>query len=214
VGYPPTGISIGVKNQAEEFQAIVDALKVVVATLRDADVQFVLGGSLAAWARGAPQSYKDLDIMVRPEDAERALAALEQAGMRTEHPPEEWLYKAWCGEMLVDLIFGPSGLEMDDAVFARAETIPVESVSTPVMAIEDVLVTKLMALDEHALNYTQLLGITRALREQIDWRSLEQRTHSSPFAKAFFTLVRELKIAPGAAAVPASGRGRVRVVSS
>lgn len=202
------------KNQKEGFQAIVDALKVVVATLRDADVQFVLGGSLAAWARGAPQPYKDLDIMVRPEDAERALAALEQAGMRTERPPEEWLYKAWCADVMVDLIFGPSGLEMDNAVFARAETIPVMSVSTPVMAVEDVLVTKLMALDEHALNYTQLLGITRALREQIDWQSLEQRTCTSPFAKAFFTLVRELGIAPAPAGLPASGHGRVRVVSS
>ena len=47
--------------------------------------------------------------MVKPEDAERALQALVDAGMKAEHPPEGWLYKAWDGEVLVDLIFEPRG---------------------------------------------------------------------------------------------------------
>jgi hypothetical protein len=52
----------------------------------------------------------------------------------------------------------------------------------------------------------------RALREQIDWDAVRQRTHRSPFAQAFFVLVRELGIAdPGAG--EASPRSRVRVVS-
>jgi len=158
------------------LQEIVAALKAVVSTLRRAEIPFLLAGSSAAWARGAPPPHKDLDLMLAPEDAERAVQALGDAGMRTERPPEEWLYKAWCGDVLVDLIFGPSGLEMNEAVFARGQTIPVMAISTPVMAIEDVLVTKLSALDEHSLNYTPLLGIARALREQIDWPALRART--------------------------------------
>jgi hypothetical protein len=82
------------------------------------------------------------------------------------------------------------------------------------MNTEDMLVTMLFALDEHYLDYEPLLGISRALREQVDWESLRVRTQSSPFAKAFFTLVEELGIVPrpAPAAVPASGR--VRVVPS
>ena len=76
----------------------------------------------------------------------------------------------------------------------RAQPIPVLAVETPVMALEDVLVTKLMALDEHALDYTSLLGIARACREQIDWERVRRETISSPYAKAFFTLVDELGI--------------------
>src|SRR5215208_5736026 len=114
-------------------------LKRSVAALRDADVRFLLGGSLAAWARGGPRSHNDLDFMVTPDDAEKALAALVDAGMRPERPPEEWLLKAWDGDVLVDLIFEPSGLDMTDEVFERAEEIAVLSVTTPVMALEDVL---------------------------------------------------------------------------
>ncbi len=180
----------------KSFEVILDALKVSVAALRKADVPFLLGGSLGAWARGAPQSYNDLDLMVRPADADRALEALAADGLRTERPPEEWLYKAWCGEVLVDVIFRPSGLQITDEVFARAETISVTALNMEVLALEDILVTKLMALNEHELNYTQLIGIARALREQIDWDALRRRTAGSPFPQAFFTLVRELGIAP------------------
>ena len=201
----------------DAFNALIDTMKVTVAALREADVEFMLGGSMAAWARGGPEPDNDLDLMVKPDHADAALEALAGAGLRTERPPEEWLYKAWYGEVMIDLIFSPSGLELDDVVFERATQIPVMAVSTQVMAIDDVLVTKLSALNEHALDFTSLLGIARALREQIDWRALEARAGDSPYARAFFTLVRELGVAP---ARPAPGdshpapaaRSRVRVL--
>lgn len=174
---------------------------------------------MAAWARGGPEPDKDLDLMVDPDQAEAALQALAGAGMRVERPPEEWLYKAWHNEVLIDLIFRPSGLELTDEAFARGETIPVMAVGTPVMALEDVLVTMLYALDEHALDYSRLLLITRSVREQIDWPTLRRRAGASPFAKAFITMVEELEIAPAAARVRAGADGsgethtRVRVLA-
>ena len=158
----------------------------------------MLAGSFAAWARGGPLPQNDLDLMVKPADAERALKALAAAGMRTERPPEEWLFKAWRGDVMVDVIFHPSGMEITDEVLDRADQIAVMSIETPVMALEDMLATKLLSLDEHSLDYKGPLAIARALREQIDWEGLAARTHDSPFAKAFFTLVRELGIAPAA----------------
>ena len=133
-------------RQSEEFEALVDTLKLTVAALREAGIPFMLGGSLAAWARGGPQPQNDLDLMLKPSDAEAALDALTQVGMRPERPPEEWLFKAWHGKVMIDLIFHPSGMEIDDAVLARAETIAVMAVGTPVMALEDVLVTMLCSL--------------------------------------------------------------------
>ena len=178
------------------MEAIFETLRVASAALRDARVPFMLGGSFAAWARGGPPPHKDLDVMVKPQDAERALEALAGAGMRTERPPEDWLYKAYNGEVMIDVIFRPSGLEITDEAFERADTIPVLAIDTPVMALEDMLATRLLSLDEHSLDYRGPLAIARALREQIDWASLQARTGDSPFAKAFFTLVRELGIAP------------------
>jgi hypothetical protein len=194
------------------FDSICATLKVAVATLRDAGVPFALGGSLAAWARGGPRPQNDLDLMVKPQDADRALEALAEAGMRPENPPEEWLFKAWHDGVLIDLIFEPAGLEMTDEVLGRAESMPVMSIETPVMALEDVLATKLCALDEHSLDYGALLGIARALREQIDWRALAERTLPSPYAEAFFTLVRALGIAPDVRHSEYQSHSRVRVL--
>lgn len=166
--------------------------------MREEGIPFLLGGSLASWARGGPETTHDLDFMIKPEDADRALEVLTDLGMKAERPPEEWLYKAWDGDVLVDLIFGPSGIEMTDEVIERGETLNVLSMEMKVMSLEDVLTTKLEALREHELDYSGVLQIARALREQIDWRVVRDRTEGSPFAKAFFVLVEELGIAPAA----------------
>ncbi|HWM63179.1 MAG TPA: hypothetical protein VNP96_04220 [Solirubrobacterales bacterium] len=138
-----------------ELERLLQTLKRAAAALESERVPFLLGGGLGCWARGGPPSSNDIDLMVKREDAEWALAALESAGMRPVRPPEQWLYKAW-----------------------------------------DILVTKLLALDEHNADYAHLLLVCRALREQVDWLALRQRTSSSPFAAAFFTLVEGLGIGP------------------
>jgi hypothetical protein len=178
------------------FPSIEAALKRAVAALRDAEIRFLLAGSLAVWARGGPETRHDLDFVLRREDAERALEVLEGTGMRPERPPEEWLYKAWDGDVLIDLIFHPRGLEVDDELLDRGEDLHVLGITIPVMSIEDVLATKLLALHEHALDYSSVVRIARAVREQIDWRYLRERTAGSPYAAAFFVLCEELEVLP------------------
>jgi predicted nucleotidyltransferase len=178
----------------QPFAEIEHGLKRAAAALNQAGVEFLLGGSLASWARGGPETRHDLDLMIRPDDVERSLQALSEAGMRPERPPETWLVKAWDGDTLVDLIYCPKGLPMDDDVFARGEELSVLGMEIRVMALEDVMATKLMALTEHSLRYESLLQIARALREQIDWRAVRSRTEASPFARAFFTLLEGLEI--------------------
>jgi Uncharacterised nucleotidyltransferase len=178
----------------EHFDGIVAALRAAVPVLREAEIPFMLGGSMAVWAYGGPEPTNDLDLMIREEDAERALRALAAAGMRTEHPPEEWLVKAWHGDVLIDLIFGPRGLPIGDEVLSRAVERNLSALRVPVMALEDVLTTKLLSLDEHQLDLSWLLQISRAVREQVDWDALRARTDYSPYAAAFFTLVERLGI--------------------
>src|SRR5687767_3251942 len=96
-----------------DFEVILDTMKKAAGALRDAGVPFLLGGGLASWARGGPPTEHDVDFLVRPDDAERALDALVEAGMRPERPPEGWLLKAFDGEAMVDLIFEPTGLVVD-----------------------------------------------------------------------------------------------------
>ena len=182
--------------EEQPFREIRETLKRAAGALHDAEVPFLLGGGMAIWARGGPATSHDLDFMVQPKDAARALEALDNAGMRTEKPPEGWLHKAWDGDVLVDLIFAPVGDHVDDAMFARAENLEVNAVPMLVMSVEDVMVLKLKALDEHDLDYERPLEFARSLRERIDWHDVRERTNGSPFASAFFALVEELGIVP------------------
>ncbi len=186
---------------AENFPELIESMKRAAAALRDADVPYMLGGGLAAWARGGPPTEHDVDFFVRPEDAERALEALVAAGMKHERPTEEWLLKAWDGDTLIDLIFSPMGGSVDDGFFERAEEMEVAAQRLPVASLGDVLTTKLLALNEQDPDLSSVLELARSLREQIDWDFVRSQTTGSPFARAFFTLVEELGVVePPAAA--------------
>jgi hypothetical protein len=187
--------------QDDQLAVLVETMKRAAAALEDAGVPILLAGGLAAWARGGPPTDHDVDFYVRESDASRALAALSHAGMRSESPPEGWLVKAYDGEVLIDLIFRPSGQTVDDEMFARGAVIEVAAFPVLVASIDDVVSTKLLALTEQNPDYGPVLSIVRALREQMDWERVRTQTDSSPFARAFFTLAEGLEI------VPARGRG-------
>jgi len=178
----------------EEFDRLVDTTRKAGAALRDAGVRYALGGGLASWVRGGPKTEHDIDFFVKPEDAERALAALADAGFRPERPVEEWLVKAYDGDLLVDLIFNPASGPVDDELLARADELEVAAVKMPVASLDDVMVTKLLALNEQEPDFGGCLEIARSLREQIDWDWVRERTAEAPFAAAFFTLVEELGV--------------------
>jgi hypothetical protein len=192
------------------MEELLPTLKKAAAALERHRVPYLLGGSLARWARGGPAVAADLDFMVMQEDAERALAALVESGMREERPPEQWLLKAWDGDHMVDIIFEAAGLPITDEVFAHADRLSVEAMSIPVMALEDVMTTKLRAMNERSLDYEHPVQIARSLREQINWDELRARTADSPYAAAFFTLIERLGIITHVAEAPAS-KPRIRV---
>jgi hypothetical protein len=198
------GDNLGKNEVAAE---LTDSLKRAVAAVESQEIPYLLGGGLGCWARGGPPSSNDIDLMVKPEDAQRAQDALAEAGMRPETPPEQWLLKAWDGDILIDLIFEPSGMRIDDGVIERGETMSVMAMQIRVMDLDDLLATKLLALDEHSADYRDLILITRALREQIDWPRLRERTALSPFAVAFFALADGLEISPAQVAKPVSVEG-------
>ena len=181
-----------------EFPDILDTMKRAAAALEQADVPFALGGGLACWVRGGPETEHDVDFIVTPEHADNALEALAGAGFRTEKPPENWLYKAYDGDVLIDVIFDPQGGPIHEEVLEQAEELEVHAVRMSVMRLEDVMVTKLLALREHEVDYESVLEIARTLREQIDWEDVRARTAESPYARAFFFLAEELSILPSA----------------
>jgi hypothetical protein len=198
-----------------ETALIGETLKRVVAALRSADVEFALAGSVACWARGGPPPCNDLDFAIHEADGDRTLEAFAAAGMRTERPPEGWLVKAFDDDVLVDLIFDFEGIDDVGVLLGRAEQLTVEAVRLPVLALDDVVVSKLCALDEHSLDLAMPLQIARTLREKIDWPEVRRRTANSPYARGFLSMLEALEIIHPSGVSPA-GRAkresRVRVV--
>ena len=181
----------------ENLESLLATMKRAGAVLRENGVDHMLGGGLAIWARGGPPTDHDVDFLLREEEAGHALDALADAGFRPERPPEHWLYKAWDGKNLVDLVFHPAGGPIGDEHFARATEMEVSAHRTLVASIDDVLVAKLLALNEQEPDFRAVLEISRAVREQVNWKSVARRTRKSPFARAFFELVEGLEIVDG-----------------
>jgi predicted nucleotidyltransferase len=175
-------------------EELLDAMMNVAAALRDAEIPYLLAGSFAVWARGGPPHATDLDFAVKAEDVDHAVEVLEEAGLEHKPTPEEWLEKVCVGDVQVDLIFDPAGLNVDDDVLERGDDIEVNGMTFRVMAVDDVMTTKLYAFKEHYLDYESALEMARVMREQIDWDELRERCGDYAYAKPFFTLVEELGV--------------------
>ena len=178
----------------ENHEALRAALKHVAALLRQAEVPYALAGSYALWARGAPEPDHDVDFVLPEEHVERAAAELSAAGLVVSRPPEGWLVKAACGDVVVDLLHHAAGEPVDDALLARGESLEVLSVAMPVLGVTDVLSAKLRALSEHWCDFGALLPSVRAVREQVDWPRLRHETAGNDFAVAFLVLTDRLGI--------------------
>jgi len=177
------------------FDELIEAMKTGAGVLQDAGIPFVLGGGMSAWARGGPKTEHDIDFLISAEDADAAFDAFERAGLKVERPPEGWLYKAWHDNgSLIDLIFNPAGGPITAESIEGSPVLEVMAMRIRVLSLEDVFVTKLLAITEQEPQFDAVLELARALREQVDWSAVRERTAGSPFAKAFFTLVEELGI--------------------
>jgi hypothetical protein len=171
-----------------------EALKRVAVTLKQSGLRFALAGGYAAWAHGAPEPEHDVDFVVTRDDAEQAYAVLEDAGLRVEQPPEDWLFKVFTDGTMVDIAYRLNSAPVDAAVLDRAEEVEVLSIVMPVLSATDVLTSKLNALDEHYCDYSKLLPVARALREQVDWDRVRQDTAGNDFAATGLFLFDRLSI--------------------
>lgn len=179
-------------------------LKRVVSVLKTTGVPFALAGSYAVFAHGGNSSDHDVDFLIKHEDLGRISEALTEAGFRVEHPPEDWLIKAYDGEQLVDLIYRPIEIPVTDETLADAAMMSVGPINIPVLSATQLMIHKLLTFEQHFCDFSRALPMARSLREKIDWDKVRRETISSPYAEAFLLLVERLGLAP------ASAEGRPR----
>jgi hypothetical protein len=171
-----------------------EALKRVAVALKETGLPFALAGGYAVWARGGPESVHDVDFMVAADDADKVAELLAEKGLRVEQPPEDWLFKVWTDGEMVDVIFRDSGDPAARAVVEEADEIEVLSVAMPVLPATRLMVQKINAMDEHYCDFSYLIPVARALREQVDWDVVRRDTAGNPFGEALLFLLDRLEV--------------------
>jgi hypothetical protein len=181
-------------NPRVELADLLEAVAVAEGALAAAGVDFALCGSLAAYGRGGTLMDHDVDFLIRAEQADLALETLESVGMRTERPPEDWLVKAYHGDVLIDLIFRPVERPVTERTLANTDILPVGSVRLPVLSATELLIHSLGTISDQRCDMSEPLRIARGMREQIDLERVRDETKESPYARAFLVLAEDLQV--------------------
>ncbi|MDA8296148.1 MAG: nucleotidyltransferase [Actinomycetota bacterium] len=161
--------------RGSEHESFARVLEEAIAGLADAEVDYVLIGGLSTFAYGRTRHTHDIDVLVRPERAHQALAALAKRGFRTEETFPDWLFKAFLDDVMVDVIFHcAGGIGLDAEMRRHARDEPVGASWARVVSPEDLVLIKAAATAEAVPNhwYDALEVLAQA---PIDWEYLAER---------------------------------------
>ncbi|MCW2688280.1 MAG: hypothetical protein JWR37_3170 [Mycobacterium sp.] len=170
------------------------ALKRAASALKAHGPEFALAGSYALWEFGGPEPVHDVDFVVAEPNADAAAATLKDAGFSIDRTPEDWLFKACHGDVVVDVLHRLNGVPVDAETIRSAEVREVLAISMPVLSPTHVVTEKLSSLHEHHCDFASLLPAVRAVREQVDWNRVRADTADNDFAAAFLVLTDRLGI--------------------
>jgi len=161
------------EDRAEDvFLSVLDA---TVDALDANGVPYMLMGGIASSVHGRPRWTHDIDVLVKPTDAKRALEALEGAGFVTEEAYADWLYKAFLRDVMVDIIFRSAGeMYLDDEMLTRVVLAEFKGRMLRVIPAEDLMVMKAVVHNEHMpRHWHDALGLIAAA--DLDWNYVLKR---------------------------------------
>lgn len=151
------------------------AYATALAALRAARVPHVVGGGLAIQHYGRLRATKDLDIFIRPQDAESAMNALTAAGFTTMDTDAPWLRKAVRGDAHIDLITVSMGdIELRDEEIDRSLQVDLDGVPMRIFKAEDMLLRKIYLVRDGGPDWLDAFSILEAKGPELDWTLLER----------------------------------------
>jgi hypothetical protein len=146
-------------------------------------------GGIASAVVGRPRWTRDVDLFVRPEDAERTLRALEAGAFATEVQDRPWLGKARLGEITVDVIWRSTpDILLDDEMLERGVSMEFKGRTIPLVPPEDLVVMKTMATSEDTPRYWYD-ALSILARVDLDWSYLVRRARASGVRRVLAVLL-------------------------
>jgi predicted nucleotidyltransferase len=177
---PGKAIQSAIAHPDAHPSAVAPVLGAVVTAIEQAGIPYVLLGGLASAVLGRGRHSTDIDLLVKPEDAEATVTALSDAGFATERTNPHWIYKGFKDEVLVDIIFKAKGdIYLDEDMLARARTLAFHGQPVRVIPPEDLIVIKAIIHDEETpRHWYDALGVLAG--SAIDWDYLLARAKKNP----------------------------------
>jgi hypothetical protein len=146
--------------------------------LNEASVKFLVGGAFAMRTyTEIERDTKDFDVMLRPEDVNRALEAFRRAGFRADYAFSHWLAKVHRGEYFIDMVFraGNGLCEVDDSWFEAATTAVLFDRTLKICPPEELIWQKAYIMERERFDGADVLHLLRSCGRDIDWKRLVSR---------------------------------------
>jgi hypothetical protein len=146
--------------------------------LLNSQVPFLVGGGYAVHAHtGIARKTKDFDLFLMQSDLDRARAALEAAGYRTELAYPHWLAKAFHGDDFIDLIFnsGNGCCPVDEQWFEHAAPAVVIGQAVQVCPPEESIWQKSFIMERERYDGADIAHLLKACGRTLDWQRLIDR---------------------------------------
>jgi hypothetical protein len=161
------------------------ALDLYVSVMRiliEADVSFLVGGSHSlSHTVAVERQSKDFDILLKPANRDRALAAFSDRGYPTEVTSPHWLAKVFDRgpepAPFVDLIyrFGNGLAEVDDEWFAHAIEAEVLGLKARLVPPEEHIWSKAFVMERERFDGADVAHLIHQAGPSLDWDRLLQR---------------------------------------
>lgn len=159
---------------------ILSTLFITIDAIEEKKIPYAVFGGIAVKELGRPRVTHDIDIFVKPDDADNVLEILKQNGFEIEKRDPFWLYKAWRDDVLVDIIFRSCGdIYFEEEVRDHVRRIPYCGKFVNAISPEDFIIIKSAAhREENPHHWHDALAVLT--QGNLDWEYLLKRARHSP----------------------------------
>ena len=189
-------------NDATDQASAAEVFREVITLLEDEGFDYAVSGGLATdhWNGGAHQ-INDIDVMIREDDAEAILEALQKAGFETAEMEHSWLHKAHKHGTTVDLIYELSnGARLDDRFLAHRTRVDLFGVRPQVSSAEDQVTSLTATVDQSTIDkhWFSIMGVMAS--NDLEWDYVIARAQKMPLrmlSVVYFALSQSIPIQKG-----------------
>jgi hypothetical protein len=153
-----------------------------VTALEANGVPFLVHGALALGTyTGRWRNTKDVDVIVRPRDQERAVSALQRAGFEDYHNREpydrSWIFRGFKEEVIFDIIWALPNhrVVIDEGWFERSRSFWLRGRLLAAVPAEEMVRVKLYVFQRERCDWVDVLNVLAGTCDTLDWRWLVQR---------------------------------------